>query len=52
MQERFQNRESRQEDVELIKVLKRNVTEKDELLKKAHVSSILYLIDLVLTPKP
>lgn len=37
MHDRFLNRESRQEDLELIQVLRRNLAERDELLKKLQV---------------
>lgn len=45
MHERFLNRESRDEDVELIRVLKKNVTEKEELLKKLQVYKFILSSD-------
>lgn len=37
MHDRYLNRESREEDLEMIQKLKKNINEKDEFLKKLQV---------------
>ena len=41
MHDRFLNRESREEDLDLIQVLKKNLSDRDELLKKLQVNFCL-----------
>jgi hypothetical protein len=46
MRDRFMNRESRQEDLELIQALRLNLNERDELLRKLQVTWIILSINI------